>query len=68
MTCQMAQLDLLEVLSSVSTLLNVLRVDVYLATVNSIDTFIEVSSGLYIFNELTFEESRQNSYLSVFQV
>lgn len=45
MTGQMAQLDLLKVLNSVSTLVNVLRIDVYLATVNSIDTFIEVSRG-----------------------
>lgn len=38
MTSQMAQLNLFEVLSSVSTLLNALRIDAYLATVNSIDT------------------------------
>lgn len=52
MTSQMAQLDLFEVLSSVSILLNALRIDAYLATVNSIDTFIEVSLDCTYLNSL----------------
>lgn len=52
MTSQMAQLYLFEILSSVSTLLNTLRIDVYLATVNSIDTFIEVSLDCTYLNSL----------------